>query len=76
MCKNLNAPSRIMPGADPSGELLKFANAKGFGNKYKALPLGKDMEQQAQSILDGGIVKGHVYDSSDSSLRLVVYSGG
>ena len=49
----------LSPGADPSGELLKFANAKGFGNKYKALPLGKDMEQQAQSILDGGIVKGH-----------------
>eukprot|EP01022_Parablepharisma_sp_SALTPOND_P017583 TRINITY_DN2831_c0_g1_i1.p1 TRINITY_DN2831_c0_g1~~TRINITY_DN2831_c0_g1_i1.p1 ORF type:complete len:4437 (+),score=698.95 TRINITY_DN2831_c0_g1_i1:410-13720(+) len=49
----------LSPGADPSGELLKFANAKGFGNKYKALPLGKDMEAQAQSILDGGIVKGH-----------------
>eukprot|EP00826_Nyctotherus_ovalis_P042254 TRINITY_DN4324_c0_g3_i2.p1 TRINITY_DN4324_c0_g3~~TRINITY_DN4324_c0_g3_i2.p1 ORF type:complete len:456 (-),score=172.94 TRINITY_DN4324_c0_g3_i2:42-1409(-) len=49
----------LSAGADPSGELLKFANMKGFGNKYKALPLGKDMEAQAQSILDGGIVKGH-----------------
>ena len=49
----------LSAGADPSGELLKFANAKGFSNKYKALPLGKDMEIQAQSMIDGGIVKGH-----------------
>ncbi len=49
----------LSPGADPSGELIKFAALKGFGNKYKALPLGKDMEAQAQSMIDGGIVKGH-----------------
>ncbi len=48
----------LSPGADPSAELAKFAAIKGFANKFRALPLGKD-DTTAQSMIDGGVVKGH-----------------
>ena len=51
----------LSPGADPLANVQKLAEQV-FGagsNKFRFLALGQGMENDAKSLIDGGVLKGH-----------------